>query len=245
MQTLIRLSAFSLVVAFALLLTQETGAQTGAQKPSAVPLFFRETFASQQPNSPTQIPVTEKHALNPNLELKLYGAGAKQPSGYKGRINDSGLLLNQGEDEARPGENVSYIWSGVTGDNWGITLRDKNNLVDLTGTAKIRWRTRYRSFYNLHLLIKLADGTMLAADYAEPEATYWRETEFYLVDVPRWRVINVETMNVDRDNAYRTNVDLSRVDEIGWTDLRRGAGHGTQGNTGVDWIEVHGKPVKR
>jgi hypothetical protein len=89
------------------------------------------------------------------------------------------LLLNQGEDETRPGENVSYIWSGVT-DNWGIMLRDRNNFVDLTGTAKIRWRTRYRSFYNLHLLIKLADGTMLAADYEEPEATYWRESEFYL-----------------------------------------------------------------
>ena len=49
--------------------------------------------------------------------------------------------------------------------------------------------------------------------------------------------------------TYRTmaeaNVDLSRVDEIGFTDLNRGAGHGTEGNSGLDWVEVYGNPVRR
>ena len=48
-----------------------------------------------------------------------------------------------------------------------------------------------------------------------------------------------------RDAAWRTNVDLSKVDEIGFTDLGRGAGHGQGGNSGIDWIEVHGNTVKR
>ena len=39
--------------------------------------------------------------------------------------------------------------------------------------------------------------------------------------------------------------DLSRVDEIGFTDLMPGSGHGPGGWSDVAWIEVHCKPVKR
>jgi hypothetical protein len=39
--------------------------------------------------------------------------------------------------------------------------------------------------------------------------------------------------------------DLSKVDEIGFTDLMAGSGHGPGGSSRVDWIEVYGKPVKR
>jgi len=41
------------------------------------------------------------------------------------------------------------------------------------------------------------------------------------------------------------NPDLKKVDEVGFTDLMRGAGHGLAGNSGIDWIEVYGTPVKR
>ena len=42
------------------------------------------------------------------------------------------------------------------------------------------------------------------------------------------------------------NPDLSKVDEIGFTDLGAGAGHGAVGgNVAIDWIEVYGEPVKR
>jgi hypothetical protein len=154
-------------------------------------------------------------------------------------------FLNQGADEARPGESVSYIWSGVTEDRWGVMLRDKNNYLDLRGPSKIRWRTRTRSLHQIRLIVKLADGTLLAADYVEPESSYWRETEFYLADVPRWRALDETRMAVSRDTAWKFNVDLSRVDEVGFTDLMRGAGHGTDGNSGLDWIEVHGNFVSR
>jgi hypothetical protein len=52
-------------------------------------------------------------------------------------------------------------------------------------------------------------------------------------------------MFVSRDTAWKFNVDLSRVDEVGFTDLMRGAGHGTDGNSALDWIEVHGNFLSR
>jgi hypothetical protein len=39
--------------------------------------------------------------------------------------------------------------------------------------------------------------------------------------------------------------DLSKVEEIGFTDLMRGSGHGMGGGSRVDWIEVYGKPIPR
>ena len=210
------------------------------EEPESVRVLFRETFQGQQPNAPTQIPLTEQHGTNANLEVKLYGPGAKADPDH-----ESGLLLNQGADEARPGESVSYIWSGVTEDRWGVMLRERNNYLDLRGSAKIRWRTRTRSLHQLRLVIKLDDGTMLAADYVEPESSYWRETEFYLADVPRWRALNETRMAVSRDSDWKYDVDVSRVDEVGFTDLMRGAGHGTNGNAGLDWIEVSGNFVNR
>ena len=209
-------------------------------KPKTVSLLFRETFKGRAPGAPAQIPLTEQHAVNANLELKLYGPGAKAAPDH-----ESGLLLNNADDEARPGENVSYIWSGVAEGQWAVMLKEKTNFIDLTGPAKIRWRVRPRSFHVLRLVIKLADGTMLAADRGEYGATYFYETEFYLVDVPRWRVLDATRIDESRDTAWRTNVDLSKVDEIGFSDLERGAGHGAEGNSGLDWIEVHGNLVRR
>jgi hypothetical protein len=39
--------------------------------------------------------------------------------------------------------------------------------------------------------------------------------------------------------------DLSKVDEVGFTDLMPGSGHGPGGWSDVAQIEVYGKPVKR
>lgn len=212
---------------------------TFAQQPKKVSLVFRETFPGKAQGAPAEVALATAHAASPNLELKLYGGGSKPQPGH-----ESGLLLNSQAD-VLTGDEVSYVWSGVTEGNWAVTLRDKTNYIDLTGPAKIRWRVRMRGFHELHPVVKLADGTMLVADYSEPESTYWRETEFYIVDVPRWRVLDATQVVESRDSAWRTNVDLSKVDEIGFTDLARGAGHGLGGNSGVDWIEVYGNPVKR
>ncbi len=213
----------------------EAAQDAAAESPESVRLLFRETFQGQQPNAPTQIPLTEQHGTNANLEVKLYGPGAKAAPDH-----ESGLLLNQGADEARPGESVSYVWSGVTEDRWGVMLKDRNNYLDLRGPAKIRWRTRTRSLHQLRLVIKLADGTMLAADYVEPESSYWRETEFYLADVSRWRALDETRMAVSRDSEWKFNVDLSRVDEVGFTDLMRGQVMGRTGTPALTGLKFPG-----
>ena len=237
-----RIRILGLAVLFGVALNafaQQRGQNAPAPTPKKATLVFRETFMSKAPGAADQIVLTTQHAANPNVELKLYGPGSKPASGH-----ESGIVLSSAADPVT-GDNVSYIWSGVTESNWAVTVRDKSNFVDLTGQARLRWRVRMRGFHQLRPVIKLADGTMLVADYAEPESTYWRENEFYFVDIPRWRVLDPAQLVESRDAAWRNNVDLSKVDEIGFTDLSRGAGHGQGGNSGVDWLEVHGNPVKR
>jgi hypothetical protein len=126
-------------------------------------------------------------------------------------------------------------------------LKDTN--IDLRGPAHIRWRVRPRGLHVLHPVVKLADGRMFVADYGEPSTTYWHESEFYFVDITRWRELNPMTVaEAQRKNGepiWRDTIDLSNIDEIGFSDLMGGAGHNSQGNSGVDWIEVYGNPVKR
>ena len=61
----------------------------------------------------------------------------------------------------------------------------------------------------------------------------------------RWRRLDTKVMN---DGPWVEKPDLSKVDEIGWTDLATGSGHGSGGLVGssrIDWIEVYGAGVKR
>ena len=64
---------------------------------------------------------------------------------------------------------------------------------------------------------------MWAADYTEPLSTYMHEGEVFFVDIVRWRQINPVTMAEARAKAgeplWKTNLDLSKVGEIGFSDL--------------------------
>jgi hypothetical protein len=231
-----------IILAFGLsIFAQQRSQAAQVAEPKSVVLLFREDFKTGLPN---QLPLLPEHVTNSNLELKLYGPGAKA-----GKDGQSGLWLDDEEDPANPGQKVSYIWTGVAPGSWAVMLKEKNNYLDLRGPARLRWRTRPRGLHMLHPLIKLADGTMLVADYGEPGSTYWRESEIYFVDIPRWRTLDPTTVAEAPRKAgepvWMDKVDLSQVDEIGFTDLMGGAGKGAQGNSGIDWIEVYGNPVKR
>jgi len=128
--------------------------------------------------------------------------------------------------------------------NCAITLRDKNNDVDLTGLATIRWRTRVSGFHLLRPILKLANGTWLVGDHPVGLSTDWVESEIQLVDV-RWRTLDIQEVVEGREAKWIDDADLSRVEEIGFTDLMRGAGHGSGGGSRVDWIQVTGKSVPR
>lgn len=202
-----------------LLLAAGASAQTKLedQRP---PLFFREDWKE----TPAATPVTSDHLANPKLQLALYGPGK---DGIKKSHHDT------------PKDDPFYIWTGTCSGPCAIALRDKDAYVDLTGLAKIRWRTKQTGFRELRLILKLADGTWLVSDHAEAATADWRETEFAILDV-RWRRLDIKTIV---EGGWVEKPDLSKVDEIGWTDLTIGGG--TPASSRVDWIEVYGRPVKR
>jgi hypothetical protein len=193
-------------------------------------LFLRETF-NDPPKGLTQEFITPAYINNQKLELKLYGPGKGEVQVVK---HDS------------PKDEPSYIWTGlVEKGNWAVMLREKDNYVDLSGpVAKLRWRTKQAGFHLLRPVLKLADGTMLVGDYAEAYSVDWHESEVPIANI-RWRGLDGERVVEATDGKVRENVDLRKVDEIGFTDMSVGAGHGAGGSTRLDWIEVYGNPVKR
>jgi len=241
MRKVICVIAVLVILGLGLSMFGQQGAPVPKDKPKVAALLFREDFKAGKEH---EVQFTGDLLTNPNLELKKYGPGAKP-----GSTDQSGLLISNELDPAT-GKMQSLVWTGVVQGPWAVMLRDKNNVLDLRDTGKVHWRVRPRQFHELRLLIKLTDGTLLAADYAEPGSTYSRENEIFLSDIPRWRTINPETMAEAKPKAgagiWTYDVDLGKVDEIGFSDLMAGAGHGALGgNTAVDWIEVYGQPVKR
>ena len=189
-------------------------------------LFFREEW-KQAPGG-TEAAVNPADAVaNADLELKLYGPGGKD-------IQLSGSAQNQA--------NPLHLWTGLCEQVCAAALRNKDNYVDLTGLAMIRWVTKVSGFHQVHLIVKLADGTWLVGDHADGSTVDWHEDEFSIGDV-RWRKLNIAKVVTTGD--WVNNPDLSKVDEIGFTDLLPGSGHGPGGWSDVAKIEVYGKSIKR
>lgn len=201
------------------------GGGKGGAKATRAPLFFKEEWKQSEKGG--EHPVDPAEAVsNPNLELKVYG--------------DVKNLLETGApgDETNP----THLWTGTCEKTCAATLRDKNNFADLTGLARIRWVTKTSGFQKVHPLIKLADGTWLVGDHGDGSTVDWLENEFAIGDV-RWMRLNIE--KVATTGNMVPNPDLSKVDEIGFTDLMPGSGHGPGGWVDVATIEVFAKPVPR
>ncbi len=184
-------------------------------------LLFREDWKE----IPAEIPINQKHVANENLLLHLYGPGI-----------DS--LKKSHHDH--PADDPYYVWSGLCPANWALTLEHKKYLVNFTGLSKIRWRTKQFGFRQLHIIVKLADGTWLVSDLSDGASTDWRIREFNAEDL-HWRKLNIETIT---EGPYVENPDLSNVDQIGFTDLMRGGK--SDACSRLDWIEVYAfrKPRK-
>jgi len=184
------------------------------------PLFLREDFKE----TPAATPITQDHLSNPNLVLGLYGPGK---AGAKKSHHDT------------PADDPYYFWDGTCEGNCAITLRDKSNFGDLTGLAKIHWRTKQSGFRRLHFVLKLAGGAWLVSEPVESASTDWRESEWAVQDL-HWRKLDIATLV---EGAAVEHPDLSRVDEIGWSTLMTGGG--TPASSRVDWIAVYGRAVPR
>jgi hypothetical protein len=118
-------------------------------------------------------------------------------------------------------------------------LKSKTSWVDLSSYSKIVWRSKQVGFRELHIILKLSDGTWLVSDKCDEPSKDWRIFEFNLADI-NWYKLDIK--NVIEGQPV-TNPDLSKVDEIGFTDLMRGGQ--SIACSRLDWIEVYGKAVKR
>jgi hypothetical protein len=190
------------------------------------PLFFREDWKE----IPVATPVTQDHVKDPNLILTLHGPG-------KDGVRKSHHTV--------PYDDPFYIFSGPAKGNWAVSLRHKDDNVDLTSVAKIRWRINTTGLRALHIILKTADGRWYVSEQSDGPTLDWREREFNVREL-RWQNLDIKSV-VETGRA--DNVDLSQVDEIGFTDLMiggdvSGAPSGAAASR-LDWIEVYGFPVKR
>ena len=191
-------------------------AVVAAERPA---VFFREDWTTKPPFEQ----VTQEHVASRDLLQTLHGPAR---DGIKKR--------HHGADD-----DPYYIWSGACDGNWALSLRHRNAYADLTGNAKIRWRTRNSGFRRLHVILQLADGSWLVSGQSDGMSKDWRIREFNIADL-RWRKLNIETVT-EGDEVDRP--DLSRVDAVGFTDLMNGAS--SPACSRVDWIEVIARSVQR
>lgn len=183
-------------------------------------LFFREDWKE----TPAEIPLSQKHVNNAELLVNLYGAG-------KDSLKKS--------NHPQPIDDPFYVWSGLCLGNWMVTLKHKNKDVDLTGFAKIKWRSKQVGLRQLRITIKLTDGTWLISDQSAGPSKDWLVTEFNIQDI-NWHKLDIERIvEVGIEKAP----NLSNVEEIGFTDLMPGGKSAACSR--LDWIEIYGKSVKR
>jgi hypothetical protein len=183
-------------------------------------LFFREDFKE----IPAETPVTQEHICNEHLSLCLYGTG-------------SDSIKKSHHDQ--PSDDPYYIWSGLCTGNWAVTFTHRESYADLSGYAKVIWRTRQSGFRNLRLLIKLKDGTWLVSDQYDDRSEDWRIREYNISDI-NWYIVDIKTVT---EKFPANDPDLTRVDEIGFTDLMPGGL--SDACSRIDWIEVYANPIPR
>lgn len=191
-----------------------------AQEESYRPdLLFREDWKE----IPAEIPLHQGHVSNPDLVVSLYGPGS-----------DSIKKSNH----EKPLDDPYYTWSGLCLGNWAITLKLRNGHMDLSGFSKIRWRSKQSGFRELHVLLRLADGSWIVSRQGDGASADWRTKEFNLMDLD-WFSIDMETITEGQPVELP---DLSDVVEIGYTDLMPGGK--SNACSRLDWIEVYAYLVK-
>lgn len=202
--------------------TTQVSAQApgGFRPPEPQPLFFKETWKPSHEN----VKLTQDFVLNPDLVLSTYGTG------------DEGFGVT---DEGGP----AHIWSGNCASSCVLALSHKDSFVDLSGRkARVRWYTKTSGFHQIRPVLRLADGTWLIGDHVDATTYDYHVSEFYLAEV-RW--LSLEMPAVRTHGSLTSDVDLGKVDAIGFADLTPGSGHGLGGFSDVAWIEVYGTPVPR
>ena len=133
------------------------------------------------------------------------------------------------------------LWTGLATSPVAVTLRDKNNYIDLRGLARLRAILRTNAIQTLYPVLKLADGTLVVARHA-----IVTDGEFLQVEVAfgglQWYRLDPETVVV---KAEYKNPDLSKIDEIGFATLAPNGGHGIAASANISTVELSAAGVPR
>ena len=209
-------------------LVAQTQPAPGTQKPGMQPrppLLFSESwrlppYTGEQTDENMRF--TPAVVTNPRLEVKLYGRDAKviRAAVHEERID---------------------LWNGMTSSPTAVTLRDRNNYLNLTDAARLRWIVRTNAIHSLHPVVRLADGRLIVGD-----RTITTAGEFLSVEIAfsgmRWYALDPMTVVVLTEVL---GPDLRRVDEVGVAMLSPGGGHGIAGSANLSTVELYAYPAAR
>ena len=183
------------------------------------PLIFREDWTA----SPPAIPLTQRDVANPELAVAVHGLGPP--------------LVKKSYHDAREWD-PHYVWSGLAKTPWAVSLSlADGGLMDLSGTATVRWRSRQSGFRALRAVVELAGGQWLVSEHSDGASAQWRVSEFAFSS-SRWRRLDPATVT---EGPWAEDPDLTRVRSVGFTDLMPGGR--SLACSRIDWIEVYGQRV--
>ncbi len=222
-------TVIGLGLAFSLLTAGYAVAQNQGGTIVRPPMLFHEGFS----DGFNEDPVTQKSLETKDLRIATYGPGKDL---WSKTWHPKAPMVG------------SFMWTGACTQVCGMTLAYPDSYMDLRGWSKITWRTAETGLHQLRLLIKTADGKLLISDQYVGSTSDWQVSDLVIGDL-RWReldVKNLNDLNPPGNTQFLPQPDLSRVAEIGFTDLMPGSGHGVQaGSSRVDWIEVYGNKVSK
>ncbi|MDC1436556.1 hypothetical protein N8303_04820 [Gammaproteobacteria bacterium] len=225
-----KLSLLAVFTSVALTAVSITGfAQEEAERPA---LLFMETW--QQSESALGRPMSShasdndyylagQNAVSSNdLELGLYGYRAEDITVYEheGRID---------------------LWTGLAGSPVAVTLKSRRGYMDLRGLARMRAIVRTNNLHALHPVIKLADGVLAVGSQSIETGGAFLSVEVAFENQD-WFVLDPEEVAV---GGAVMDLDLSRVDEVGFANLSAGGGHGFAGWSNISTLEVFSNSITR
>jgi hypothetical protein len=208
--------------------------------PVAASLAFKVEWvrpASQADTSVRYMPV-QANVADPNVIMTFYGKAAQQI-----------LTTSQPGIPAAP----YGVWAGTAEGPFAVTFKSKNGYLDMTGLAYVRWFTKTSGFHQIRPVVKLPNGDLLVGDLTFESMAKLSQHDFSLLNI-RWvkldpeRVVTVPPGRVagnPNTGIWAPAPDLTKIDEIGFTDLMPGSGHGQGGYIQLGGIEVYGKVTPR
>lgn len=180
-------------------------------------------------------PMVPDNLSNKELDLHIYG-----------NANEIRKAFHPEED---------YTYTGETVENWALTVSAKASYWNLAGDGRIRFRTRNSGYRFLHVVIKTADGKYFVSEEGSGESTAWIETDYILSNL-RWRNLLMTDTPSNASNRRQPNPkrvpivatspgtpDLTKVDEVGFSDLMPGGWIPSTSRVNAFWL--YGKAVPR